>query len=152
MNKLFFLTACLLFFSIGLCAQRSFVLWDKANAIPVSMASVYTTCGGNVKNVFSDREGRVDIDFSFDSITVSHINYQRLCMASFPDTVFMEQTIRILPEVTVSGGEPEWIRPLLMDFVRTREERYRGDAMSCYEYLTQNVGDTVLYRFESKGC
>ena len=75
MNKRIPIIAVFLFLSTGLYAQKFFVLWDKVNNIPVSRASVYTTYQGKVKSTFSDQQGRVNLDFTFDSLTVSHINY-----------------------------------------------------------------------------
>lgn len=152
MNKrAFVITACLLFFAAGY-AQRSFVLWDKVNDIPVSKASIYTICHGKVKSTFSNQQGHADIDFAFDSLTVSHINYHKICVKTLSDTLFMEQTIQILSEIVVSpASEPAWIKPMLEDFVKTKEDRYKNNVMLRYDYQTQNISDTVLYRFVSKG-
>lgn len=150
-ERAFVIAACLLFFAMG-HAQRSFVLWDKVNDIPVSRASIYTTCHGKVKSTFSDQQGHADIDFAFDSLTVSHINYHKICVKTLPDTLFMEQTIQILSEIVVRpAGEPAWIKPMLENFVKTKEDRYKNNVMLRYDYQTQNISDTVLYRFVSKG-
>lgn len=98
-------------------ARESFVLWDKANDQPIEMASVYTTSNGTAQSTFSDRQGRVNVNFTYDSLTVSYMNYRRVCLKALPDTLFMEQSFRQLPEVVVSpGAEPEWIRPLLVAY------------------------------------
>lgn len=133
-------------------ARESFVLWDKANDQPIEMASVYTTSNGTAQSTFSDRQGRVNVNFTYDSLTVSHMNYRRVCLKALPDTLFMEQSFRQLPEVVVSpGAEPEWIRPLLMEFVKTKREKYKHNLVLAYNYQTQNVGDSTLYKFMSKG-
>lgn len=150
-ERAFVIAACLLFFAVG-HAQRSFVLWDKVNDIPVSRASIYTTCYGKVKSTFSDQQGHAYIDFAFDSLTVSHINYHKICVKTLPDTLFMEQTIQILSEIVVGpASEPVWIKPMLENFVKTKEDRYKNNVMLRYDYQTQNISDTVLYRFVSKG-
>ena len=152
MNKRIPIIAVFLFLSTGLYAQKFFVLWDKVNNIPVSRASVYTTYQGKVKSTFSDQQGRVNLDFTFDSLTVSHINYQKVCVNMLPDTLFLEQTIRVLSEIVVNfAGEPVWIKPMLKNFVKTKADKYRNDVVLEYDYETQNIGDTVLYRFASKG-
>ncbi len=152
MNKRISIIVVFSFLSVGLYAQRHFVLWDKVNDVPVSRASVYTTDQGKVKSTFSDQQGRVNLDYTFDSLTVSHVNYQKICVKMPPDTLFLEQTIRMLSEIVVNyAGEPAWIKPMLKNFVKTKAGKYRYDVVQKYDYETQNIGNTVLYRFASKG-
>ncbi|MGP1493111.1 MAG: hypothetical protein ACTTJJ_06835 [Prevotella fusca] len=118
----------------------------------MSRASVYTTYMGKVRSTFSDQQGRVVVDFAFDNLTVSHINYQKESVKVLPDTLFMVQSTQLLSEVVVSPvGEPAWVRPMLMGFVKTKARKYRNVGVQRYAYQTQNVGDTVLYRFASNG-
>ena len=152
MNKRTIFSFVFLCLSVTSFAQKAFVIWDKANKIPVSRASVYTTYMGKVRSTFSDQQGRVVVYFAFDNLTVSHINYQKESVKVLPDTLFMEQSTQLLSEVVVSpAGEPAWIKPMLMDFIKTKAKRYEGNGILRYEYQTQNVGDTVLYRFVSNG-
>ena len=152
MNKRTIVSIVFLCLSVTSFAQKSFVIWDKVNNIPVSRASVYTTYMGKVRSTFSDQQGRVVVDFAFDNLMISHINYQKQKVKVLTDTLFMEQSTQMLSEVIVSPtGEPVWIKPMLMDFIKTKAKRYEGNGILRYEYQTQNVGDTVLYRFLSKG-
>ena len=152
MNKRTEVVVAFLFLSVTLFAQKGFVIWDKVNNIPVNRASVYTTYMGKVRSTFSDQQGRVVVDFAFDNLTVSHINYQKESVKVLPDTLFMEQSTQLLSEVVVSPvGEPAWVRPMLMGFVKTKARKYRNVGVQRYAYQTQNVGDTVLYRFASNG-
>lgn len=152
MNKRTIVSIVFLCLSVTLFAQKAFVIWDKANNIPVSRASVYTTYMGKVRSTFSDQQGRVVVDFAFDNLIISHINYQKESVKVLSDTLFMEQSMQLLSEVIVSPtGEPVWIKPMLMDFIKTKAKRYEGNGILRYEYQTQNVGDTVLYRFVSNG-
>ena len=152
MNKRTIVSIVFLCLSVTSFAQKAFVIWDKANNIPVSRASVYTTYMGKVRSTFSDQQGRVVVDFAFDNLIVSHINYQKQKVKVLTDTLFMEQSTQMLSEVIVSPtGEPVWIKPMLMDFIKTKAKRYEGNRILRYEYQTQNVGDTVLYRFVSNG-
>lgn len=152
MNKRTIFSIVFLCLSVTSFAQKAFVIWDKANKIPVSRASVYTTYMGKVRSTFSDQQGRVVVDFAFDNLTVSHINYQKESVKVLLDTLFMEQSTQLLSEVVVSpAGEPAWIKPMLMDFIKTKAKRYEGNGILRYEYQTLNVGDTVLYRFVSNG-
>lgn len=152
MNKRSEVVVAFLFLSVTLFAQKGFVIWDKVNNIPVNRASVYTTYMGKVRSTFSDQQGRVVVDFAFDNLTVSHINYQKESVKVLPDTLFMEQSTQLLSEVVVSPvGEPAWVRFMLMGFVKTKARKYRNVGVQRYAYQTQNVGDTVLYRFASNG-
>ena len=152
MNKRTIVSIVFLCLSVTSFAQKAFVIWDKANNIPVSRASVYTTYMGKVRSTFSDQQGRVVVDFAFDNLMISHINYQKQKVKVLTDTLFMEQSTQMLSEVIVSPtGEPVWIKPMLMDFIKTKAKRYEGNGILRYEYQTQNVGDTVLYRFVSNG-
>lgn len=137
---------------VSILAQKSFVLWDKASNTPIPMASVYTTSNGNVKSAFSDEMGRVNINFTFDSLIVSHINYQKASLTTVPDTLFMEQSVNLLQEVVVvPSSEPNWIKPMLMNFIKTKDEKYKTSTVLCYNYETENLGDSTLYQFISKG-
>jgi hypothetical protein len=151
MNKQVSIIVVFLLFSISLYAQKAFVLWDKVNGVPVTRASVYATHQGKVKCAFSDQQGGVIVNFPFESLTVSHINYKTKCIKMLPDTLFLEQTIQNLPEIVVYSGEPTWIRPMLKNFIKTNKGKYSNQVMLRYNYQTENIGDTVLYRFESKG-
>ena len=152
MNKRTIVSIVFLCLSVTSFAQKSFVIWDKVNNIPVSRASVYTTYMGKVRSTFSDQQGRVVVDFAFDNLMISHINYQKESVKVLSDTLFMEQSMQLLSEVVVSpAGEPSWIKPMLLDFIKTKAKKYRSNGVLRYEYQTQNVGDTVLYRFLSKG-
>ena len=152
MNKRTIVSIVFLCLSVTSFAQKTFVIWDKANNIPVSIASVYTTYMGKVRSTFSDQQGRVVVDFAFDNLMISHINYQKESVKVLSDTLFMEQSMQLLSEVVVSSaGEPSWIKPMLMEFVKTKAKKYGSNGVLRYEYQTQNVGDTVLYRFLSKG-
>lgn len=128
------------------------MLWDKINDIPVSRASVYTTCQGKVKSTFSDQQGCVSLDFTFDSLIISHINYRKVCVRTLPDTLFLRQMTRTLSEIVVNfAGEPAWIRPMLKNFVKQKAAKYRNDGVQKYYYETQNIGNAMLYHFASKG-
>ena len=40
---------------------------------------------------------------------------------------------------------------MLKNFIKTKEEKYSNEVTLRYDYQTENIGDTALYRFESKG-
>jgi len=151
MNKKIFSFLVLSLFPVGFHAQKTFILWDKMNNLPVSRASVYSTLNGNVKSTYSNEDGRVSVDFTFDCLTISHINYKKKTIENLPDTLYLEPNSQLLPEITISAGEPSWIRPLLKKIVKLKETKYGCRDVFKYEYQTQNVGNSTLYGFESKG-
>jgi len=40
---------------------------------------------------------------------------------------------------------------MLKNFIKTKEEKFSNEVTLRYDYQTENIGDTALYRFESKG-
>ena len=65
MNKRTIVSIVFLCLSVTSFAQKAFVIWDKANNIPVSRASVYTTYMGKVRSTFSDQQGESRCGFCF---------------------------------------------------------------------------------------
>lgn len=133
-------------------AQRRHVVWDKANNIPVAHASLHTTRGGRVLATSTDSSGTARVDFPFSRITVSHISYEPQTLAALPDTVFLQPTTELLPEVTIRQEEPRWIREKLRRFVKNRNRLYlTHDTLLAYRYHTRNLSDSVGYAFDSEG-
>ena len=151
MNKKVLIFIGLLLSSIHILAQKSCVLWDKEYNMPISKASIYTTDKGKVNCSSSDEQGKITVGFSFDKLTISHINYKKLIVNSLPDTLFLEPESWSLPEIIVSGGEPHWIRPMIKRFVKVKNNLYGYQGVMNYSYQVQNTGDSTLYKFESKG-
>ncbi|MCE2615971.1 MAG: hypothetical protein ACTTKN_00465 [Phocaeicola sp.] len=149
-KKVFLLTVWVLAVT-ALYAQKSCVLWDKEYSVPISKVSVFAAVDGRVNSTTSDDEGRVIVDFAFDSLTISHVNYRKQVVTSLPDTLFLVPLVHILPEVVVVGGEPSWIRQKLGQFLKVKEEIYGNSSVFSYDYQTQNVGNEMLYGFSSKG-
>lgn len=135
----------------SLQAQKACVLWDKEYGMPVSRASAYATADGSVHSTSSDDEGRIVVDFDFDKLIISHINYKKLVVKSLPDTLFLEPNAQLLTEITVVGGEPDWVRPMLKKFIGSKQNLYGYPGVMEYDYQVQNVGTSTLYGFESKG-
>lgn len=147
-KKIIILGLSLVSISISISAQKSCILWDKEYNIPVNKASVYTATNGNVKSTTSNEQGRVVVDFDFDKLTISHIGYKSLVINSLSDTLFLESNSQLLTEIIVCRGEPKWIRPMLKQFIKLKTNLYACQEIMNYDYYTQNIGDTTLYKFE----
>ena len=132
-------------------AQNTTLLWDATNNIPVSHASVFTTDKGKVKSTFSDEHGIVSVDFPFNKLEISHVNYECLEVSSLSDTIFLVPSVCLLGEVTVKPYEPEWIRTKLEDFVKNKKHQYALTDTIKYRYTSQNLGSNSLYSFVSEG-
>ncbi len=136
---------------VGINAQSSFILWDKTNDIPVSHASVYTTKNGEVNSTYSGDDGTVYVNFQFEDLIISHVNYKRKIVSGIQDTIYMEPNVQILSELVVKAVEPEWIRPLLEEFLKDKKPMYCIQDTLQYNYMSQNLGGNSLYAFESDG-
>ncbi len=144
-------------FAILLCAffvnanAQKTVLWDATNHMPVSHASVFTTDKGKVKSTFSDEHGIVSVDFPFNKLEISHVNYEHLDVSLLGDTIFLVPSVYLIGEVTVRPYEPDWIRTKLEDFVKNKKHQYALIDTIKYRYTSQNLGGNSLYIFVSEG-
>lgn len=145
------------FFAILLCAffvnanAQKTVLWDATNHMPVSHAGVFTTDKGKVKSTFSDEHGIVSVDFPFNKLEISHVNYEHLDVSLLGDTIFLVPSVHLIGEVTVKPYEPDWIRTKLEDFVKNKKHQYALIDTIKYRYTSQNLGGNSLYIFVSEG-
>lgn len=144
-------------FAILLCAffvnanAQKTVLWDATNHMPVSHAGVFTTDKGKVKSTFSDEHGIVSVDFPFNKLEISHVNYEHLDVSLLGDTIFLVPSVHLIGEVTVRPYEPDWIRTKLEDFVKNKKHQYALIDTIKYRYTSQNLGGNSLYIFVSEG-
>lgn len=144
-------------FAILLCAffananAQKTVLWDATNHMPVSHAGVFTTDKGKVKSTFSDEHGIVSVDFPFNKLEISHVNYEHLDVSLLGDTIFLVPSVHLIGEVTVKPYEPDWIRTKLEDFVKNKKHQYALIDTIKYRYTSQNLGGNSLYIFVSEG-
>ena len=143
-------TILLCAFFVNANAQKT-VLWDATNHMPVSHAGVFTTDKGKVKSTFSDEHGIVSVDFPFNKLEISHVNYEHLDVSLLGDTIFLVPSVYLIGEVTVRPYEPDWIRTKLEDFVKNKKHQYALIDTIKYRYTSQNLGGNSLYIFVSEG-
>ena len=147
---MFFTLIFACFFATKVNAQRRCVVIDRQTGEPIPYASLYTK-QGKMRSVLTDVDGKALIDFDFRRITVSHLNYNTLTLTVLPDTIRMQPKAYMTAEVVISNAEPAWIRPLLLRFVKEKEQRYyRRDTVE-YDYTTQSIGTNSFYQFQSQG-
>lgn len=149
-KKLVRISSLILFLPLIAQAQTTIVA-DAWTRQPVSHASLYAKEAGRFRSAISDSRGRATISFPFRTLTVSHLNYERLTLQRLPDTIFLEPKFHLAAEVVVSS-EPAWIRPLLRRFVKQKAHLYFNRPLTlAYQYATQSIATNTFYRFQSQG-
>ena len=144
------LLACTM--TLTLAAQRRVVVADRDTREPVAQASLYTKEGGQFRSAITNDAGVATVGFAFTRLTVSHLNYERLQVSQLRDTLFLTPRYRQTREVVVRNIEPAWIRPMLRRFVRSKDYRYFArPAVLRYDYQTQSISASNLYRYRSEG-
>lgn len=135
-------------------SQVRYSVVDENTLLPIARVSIHTRNGDQVLGVMSDAEGKFSIDFPFQSLSFSHLNYEKLEISKndIKDTVFLTPTYTLLDEITVSNKQPEWIMPLLKSVVKNKKHKYRTEKKQFeYSYTTYTLSDTTGYAFSSKG-
>ena len=128
------------------------VIVDKVTGEPVLHASLYSKAGGKFQAAISDADGRVRVTFPYHSLTVSHLNYEKLVVNRLPDTLKLVPKSYMTQEVIVQEKEPEWIKKKLRQVVKLKEKNYFSrDLTLDYDYTTQSIGNKSFYRFCSEG-
>ena len=119
---------------------------------PVAHASLYCKEGGRFRSSISDAQGVARIAFSFQRLTVSHLNYEKLTLRQLPDTIFLKPRFLTKAEVIVTNKEPEWIRRKLRQAIRLKDRNYfTHDGCENFVYDTQSTGTNSIYRFHLSG-
>ncbi|MDD7318060.1 MAG: hypothetical protein SOZ80_09815 [Prevotella sp.] len=92
-------------------AQRHVVVVDIDTHIPIEGVSVKTdTC----RAMITDSEGKACITERFDTIRFSHLKYfsEKITYEEFTDTMYLVAKNMMLPEVVVTGINPDLMRAM----------------------------------------
>ena len=136
----------------GGAVLRSVVVADATTHEPIAQASLYSKDSGKFRAATTRDNGVATIDFAFQRLTVSHLNYERRVLSSFGDTIFLKPRFRQTQEVVVVNQEPAWIRPFLRRFAKTKDYRYCARTLPlAYHYTTHSIASHSYYRFDSYG-
>jgi len=132
-------------------AQRVVVI-DSDTGDPVMHASIYTKTGKTFRSATTDYDGRANVRFTFNRLTVSHLNYYKQTLTALPDTIRLRPRYTSVPEVTVTNREPAWVRPMLKRIAKKKASTFltRSDTMS-YTYNSQSIGRQSYYHLTSTG-
>lgn len=136
----------------GLTAQQRVVVADADSRAAVAHASIYTHEGSTFRSAITNEQGVAVINFAFQRLTVSHLNYERRVVQRLADTIWLKPKYRATSEVIVTNKEPEWIRPKLKQVVKLKRQYYfsRSDTLA-YDYRTQSIGNRSIYRYRQTG-
>lgn len=150
------LIAILLFFSIRYLSysQVSGIIIDKITNEPISNASIYTKINNAISGTVSDDNGKYKINFPFNIIVISHINYNHseIVKEQLSDTIYLTPKTISLKEITVKNNNPLWLNEILVKVVKQKHKKYQtSDKIMAYDYNTQTLSNTNGYAFQSQG-
>lgn len=137
-----------------LSAQTKGIVVDKESHQPIPYVSIYTSMGDRVFGAMSGEQGEFSIDFPFQTLFFSHINYEKteITKSTLRDTIYLTPTTKLLNEVFVSSKQPTWIPGLLTEVVKQKNKNYQNsDKQFGYNYESYTLGDSSGYAFKSKG-
>ena len=135
-------------------AQTKGIVVDKKSHQPIPYASIYTKNAKTVLGAMSDENGLFSLDFPFQTLFFSHINYEKteIKKENLRDTIFLTPASVLLSEVLVSNKQPKWIPRILEEIVKQKNNNYQNtDKQFSYAYESYTLGDSSGYAFKSKG-
>lgn len=137
-----------------LIAQIKGVVVDKETRQPIPYASIYTKNGETVLGAMSNDKGQFTINFPFQALFFSHINYEKMEIQkeNLLDSVCLKPVSVALNELVVSPKQPKWISRILIDVVKQKSKNYQNsEKLFAYSYESFTLGDSTGYGFKSRG-
>ncbi|NCC98078.1 MAG: hypothetical protein EOL95_00020 [Bacteroidia bacterium] len=135
-------------------SQTKGVVIDITTKQPISYVSIYTKNADSVLGSMSNEHGQFEIDFSFNTLFLSHINYEKVEIRkkNVQDTIFLIPTSVLLNEVVVNKRQPKWINTVLSRLIKGKGKNYQTlEETLSYKYETYTLTDSNGYAFKSKG-
>ena len=137
-----------------LFAQAKGVVIDKESRQPIPYASIYTKNGETVLGAMTNENGLFSLNFTFQTLFFSHINYEKIELQkeSLCDTILLTPASVLLSEVVVNSKQPKWIPRILAEVAKMKNKNYQSsDKQFAYNYESYTLGDSSGYAFKSKG-
>jgi len=137
-----------------LMSQTKGIIVDKKSHQPVAFVGIYTKDGGKILGAMSNEQGEFNIDFLFQTLFFSHINYEKIeiIKSDLGDTIYLEPTSIVLNEVVVSNKHPQWITKILLKTLEQKAKNYQTSVKTLsYSYETYTLTDSNGYAFQSNG-
>lgn len=156
--KFSFREILLLFFCLGLSttigAQTNGLVLDSETMLPIPFASIHTK-GVNVRGTMSNDEGVFAIEFEYDTLYFSHINYELKKLPnrkSKNDTILMNPISHAISGIVIIAKNTKWVENILRDVVNNRSKNYQQKEVPLdYTFSLQSLSDSSGYAFESSG-
>lgn len=137
-----------------LMSQTKGIIVDKETRKPIEFVSIYTKDGDKIFGAMSNERGEFNVNFSFQTLFFSHINYEKIeiVKSDLGDTVYLVPTNIVLNEVVVSNKQPQWLDRVLLKTVEQKTKKYQtSEKALSYTYETYTLTDSNGYAFKSKG-
>lgn len=135
-------------------AQNKGVILDIDTNKPISYVNIFSTYNNEVFGTTSNTSGKFNVSFPFESLTFSHINYERceILHQDLKDTIFLNPKTNLIGEIVISNKQPQWINNILERFRTQRKKIYRTTEKTfSYQYDTRTLNDSSGYAFKSEG-
>ena len=135
-------------------SQTKGVVVDITTRQPIPYVSIYTKNTESVLGSMSNEQGQFSINFSFNTLFLSHINYEKIEIKkeNVRDTIYLTPASILLNEVVVSNRQPKWINSVLSRVIKDKEKNYQTlEKTLSYKYETYTLTDSNGYAFNSKG-
>lgn len=137
-----------------LLSQTKGIIVDIITRQPIPYVSIYTKNTESVLGSMSNEHGQFSINFSFNTLFLSHINYEKIEIKkeSIRDTIYLTPASVLLNEIVVTNKQPKWIPRILVEVVKMKTIKYqKTDKQFAYNYESYTLGDSSGYAFSSKG-
>lgn len=151
--KKIILTLVIINFYSTSMAQTKGVIIDIETLSPIPFVSIHTK-GLNVRGTIGNEYGEYSINFKYDTVYFSHINYELLPLTKHSkcDTIFMTPIVHIMPDVVITVQNNKWIEKLLKQFVKEKSKNYHTeDQILNYSFDIKSLSDSSGYAFSSNG-
>ncbi len=138
----------------SMMSQTKGVVVDITTRQPIPYVSIYTKNTESVLGSMSNEQGQFSINFSFNTLFFSHINYEKIEIKkeNVQDTIYLTPASILLNEVVVNNRQPKWINSVLSRVIKDKEKNYQTlEKTLSYEYETYTLTDSSGYAFKSKG-
>ena len=135
-------------------AQIKGVVLDAETMLPIPYVSIYTK-GSAVRGTMSNDVGAFTIDFKYDTLHFSHINYEFVKLhnkKSNSDTVLMYPISQTISSIVITAKNTKWVENILKDVVKNKSKNYQQKEMTLdYAFNLKSLSDSSGYAFESSG-
>ncbi len=133
--------------------QKKGLILDAESLSPIPFVSIHTK-GNNVRGTMGNADGEYNIDFRFDTVYFSHINYElhSLTRNTNCDTVLMIPIVHMMPDIVITAPSDKWIERFLKKFINDKSKNYQNDEQKLnYSYKIKSLSDSSGYAFSSIG-